>query len=147
VLAGLERWKARHADVAPLVEAADVLVDSMRGRFQSWWRIRVNLQHVPEAQRPAQEALDPDDEPKVSWPGMNDPEAVAAWKRSQAAARKARASAKREADGAGVDAAATGAELSGDAASSEGAAGEAASEAAASETSPRRRPSRARKPS
>ena len=69
VLAGLERWKARHPDVAPLIEPADVLVDSMRGRFQSWWRIRVNLQHVPEAQRPAQEALDPDDEPKVSWPG------------------------------------------------------------------------------
>ena len=73
VLAGLERWKARHPDAAALVEPADVLVDSMRGRFQSWWRIRVNLQHVPEEKRPAQEALDPDDEPKVSWPGMHDP--------------------------------------------------------------------------
>ena len=29
--------------------------------FSTWTRIRVNLQHVPEALRPAQEALDPDE--------------------------------------------------------------------------------------
>ena len=40
-----------------------MLVDAMRGRFRTWTRIRVNLQHVPEALRPAQEALDPDDTP------------------------------------------------------------------------------------
>jgi bifunctional non-homologous end joining protein LigD len=40
-----------------------VLVDAMRGRFQTWTRIRVNLQHVPEATRPAQEALDPNEDP------------------------------------------------------------------------------------
>jgi hypothetical protein len=33
----------------------------MRGRVHTWTRIRVNLQHVPPALRPAQEALDPDD--------------------------------------------------------------------------------------
>jgi bifunctional non-homologous end joining protein LigD len=59
-LAGLERWKARHPDAAAHLEPADVLVDAMRGRFKTWTRIRVNLQHVPEALRPAQEALDPD---------------------------------------------------------------------------------------
>jgi bifunctional non-homologous end joining protein LigD len=62
-LAGLERWKARHADAAAHLEPADVLVDAMRGRFRTWTRIRVNLQHVPEASRPGQEALDPDDTP------------------------------------------------------------------------------------
>ena len=35
----------------------------MRGRFNTWTRIRVNLQHVPETLRPAQEPLDPDDTP------------------------------------------------------------------------------------
>ncbi len=60
-LAGLDRWRARHPEVAALLEPADVLVDAMRGRFQTWTRIRVNLQHVPEGMRPAQEALDPDD--------------------------------------------------------------------------------------
>jgi hypothetical protein len=35
----------------------------MRGRFRTWTRIRVNLQHVPEALRPPQEALDPNDTP------------------------------------------------------------------------------------
>ena len=59
-LAGLERWKARHPDAAGHLEAADILVDAMRGRFRTWTRVRVNLQHVPEALRPAQDALDPD---------------------------------------------------------------------------------------
>jgi bifunctional non-homologous end joining protein LigD len=62
-LAGLERWKARHADAAAHLEPTDVLVDSMRGRSSTWTRIRINLEHVPEALRPAQEALDPDDDP------------------------------------------------------------------------------------
>jgi hypothetical protein len=60
-LAGLERWKKRHPEVAAHLEAADVLVDSMRGRSSTWTRIRVNLQHVPEKLRPAQEPLDPDE--------------------------------------------------------------------------------------
>ncbi|HEY6103221.1 MAG TPA: non-homologous end-joining DNA ligase [bacterium] len=60
-LAGLERWKARHPEAAAHLEPADVLVDSMRGRFTTWTRIRVNLQHVPEEQRPPQEPLDPNE--------------------------------------------------------------------------------------
>jgi DNA ligase D-like protein (predicted polymerase) len=66
-LAGLERWKARHAEAASHLAARDVLVDSMRGRFHTWTRIRVNLQHVPNELRPSQEALDPDDAPQDPW--------------------------------------------------------------------------------
>ena len=64
-LAGLERWKQRHPEAARHLEPADVLVDSMRGRSTTWTRVRVNLEHVPEALRPAQEPLDPDGGP--SW--------------------------------------------------------------------------------
>jgi bifunctional non-homologous end joining protein LigD len=66
-MAGLERWKARHPSVWPQLEPADVLVDSMRGRSSSWYRIRVNLRHVPGAERPAQEPLEVDYDP---WAGF-----------------------------------------------------------------------------
>ncbi|MEV6971152.1 non-homologous end-joining DNA ligase [Hamadaea sp. NPDC051192] len=69
-LAGFDRWKDRHAEVAALLEPADVLVDGMRGRSSVWYRIRVNLQHVPEKQRPEQEPLEVDYNP---WAGMVDP--------------------------------------------------------------------------
>jgi bifunctional non-homologous end joining protein LigD len=62
-LAGLERWKSRHPEAAARLEAADILVDSMRGRSSTWTRIRLNLRHVPEDQRPAQEALEVDYDP------------------------------------------------------------------------------------
>jgi bifunctional non-homologous end joining protein LigD len=65
-LAGLERWKAKYADVAQLLAVDDVLVDSMRGRSSTWTRIRVNLRNVPEAMRPV-EAPDPDDDPTREW--------------------------------------------------------------------------------
>lgn len=65
-LAGLERWKSRHPDVVPHLRPADVLVDAMRGRYATWTRIRVNLQHVPEALRPRQEPLDPDEKTRAS---------------------------------------------------------------------------------
>jgi hypothetical protein len=68
-LAGVERWKARHPEAAAHLEPHDVLVDSMRGRSTTWTRIRINLQHVPEALRPAQEALDPDDPNPAGWEG------------------------------------------------------------------------------
>jgi bifunctional non-homologous end joining protein LigD len=61
-LEGLERWKVRHPEAASHLQPADVLVDAMRGRFRTWTRVRVNLQHVPEKLRPAQEPLDPDDD-------------------------------------------------------------------------------------
>ena len=66
-LAGLERWKSKHADVAGLLAVDDVLIDSMRGRSSTWTRIRINLRHVPEELRPAQETPDPDDDPTREW--------------------------------------------------------------------------------
>ncbi|MBO0869915.1 MAG: DNA polymerase domain-containing protein [Micromonosporaceae bacterium] len=68
-MAGLDRWKARHPDVVPHLEPADILVDSMRGRSSAWYRIRVNLRHVPQAQRPAQEQLEVDYDPVAEWGG------------------------------------------------------------------------------
>ncbi|HEY2014829.1 MAG TPA: non-homologous end-joining DNA ligase [Bryobacteraceae bacterium] len=69
-LAGLERWKGRHAEAAALLAVDDVLVDSMRGRSSTWTRIRVNLRHVPEALRPDEESPDPDDDPTREWRNM-----------------------------------------------------------------------------
>jgi DNA ligase D-like protein (predicted polymerase) len=66
-LAGLERWKERHPDAAKKLEVDDVLVDSMRGRSTTWTRVRVNLRNVPEKERPAEEAPDPDYDPRVEW--------------------------------------------------------------------------------
>ena len=66
-LAGLERWKARHPEAAGRLQVDDVLVDSMRGRSSTWTRIRVNLLHVPEGERPAEEPPDPDYDP---WRGL-----------------------------------------------------------------------------
>jgi bifunctional non-homologous end joining protein LigD len=66
-LAGLERWKEKHSRISELLAVDDVLVDSMRGRSSTWTRIRVNLRHVPEEQRPSQETPDPDDDPTREW--------------------------------------------------------------------------------
>ena len=68
-LAGLERWKSKYPQVAALLAVDDVLVDSMRGRSSTWTRVRVNLRHVPEELRPAQEMPDPDDDPTREWRG------------------------------------------------------------------------------
>src|SRR5205809_7318837 len=62
-LARLARWKTRHPRAAIRLQPADILVDAMRGRSSTWTRVRVNLEHVPEALRPAQEPLDPDYDP------------------------------------------------------------------------------------
>jgi bifunctional non-homologous end joining protein LigD len=72
-LAGLERWKQRHPEAASLLETDDVLVDAMRGRSSTWTRIRVNLRHVPEGERPAEEPPDPDYDP---WRGFKPPPRV-----------------------------------------------------------------------
>ena len=66
-LAGLERWKRKHIEVAELLAADDVLVDAMRGRSSTWTRIRINLRHVPKELRPLQETPDPDDDPTREW--------------------------------------------------------------------------------
>jgi DNA ligase D-like protein (predicted polymerase) len=66
-LAGLERWKSKHAEISEFLAEADVLVDSMRGRSSTWTRIRVNLRHVPSHLRPVQDTPDPDDDPTRGW--------------------------------------------------------------------------------
>jgi hypothetical protein len=66
-LAGLERWKSKHPEVAAHLAVDDVLVDAMRGRSSTWTRIRVNLKNVPETKRPAPEPPDPDDDPTREW--------------------------------------------------------------------------------
>jgi hypothetical protein len=68
-LAGFERWKARHPEAASHLAPADVLVDGLRGRHRTWTRVRVNLQHVPEALRPPQEPLDPNEDMAAEWRG------------------------------------------------------------------------------
>jgi hypothetical protein len=68
-LAALDRWKQRHPEAAELLQPADVLVDSMRGRSSTWTRIRLNLRNVPQEQRPQQEPLEVDYDP---WNGGTD---------------------------------------------------------------------------
>jgi DNA ligase D-like protein (predicted polymerase) len=63
--AGLERWKVRHPELLQYLADNDILVDKMRGRYRTWTRIRIDLQHVPEAERPPQETPDPDE--LVGW--------------------------------------------------------------------------------
>ena len=67
VEAGLERWKQKHPDAATLLAPDDVLVDRMRGAAYIWYRIRVNLRHVPETMRPSQTTPDPDEDPTRAW--------------------------------------------------------------------------------
>jgi DNA ligase D-like protein (predicted polymerase) len=80
-LAGLEAWKARHPAAAARLAVDDVLVDSMRGRSTTWTRVRINLRHVPESERPAEEPPDPDYDP---------------WRRPESASPGARAPKTRE---------------------------------------------------
>lgn len=65
-MAALDTWRERHPTAAALLEPVDVLVDGMRGPSSIWYRIRINLQHVPADQRPAQEELIADYSP---WDG------------------------------------------------------------------------------
>jgi hypothetical protein len=66
-LAGLERWRARHPEAAKHLAEDDVLVDGMRGRSSLWYRVRVNLRHVPEGVRPPEEPPDPDYDITQEW--------------------------------------------------------------------------------
>jgi DNA ligase D-like protein (predicted polymerase) len=68
-MAALEEWRKKYEEVAKKLEPADVLVDGMRGPSSIWYRIRINLQHVPEDQRPPQEALLADYSPWENYSG------------------------------------------------------------------------------
>lgn len=62
----LETWKTANEDLVGMLHPADILIDGMRGSSSLWYRVRINLQHVPEAERPAQGALLADYDP---WAG------------------------------------------------------------------------------
>ncbi|OBI84021.1 DNA polymerase domain-containing protein [Mycobacterium sp. E740] len=68
-MAALDEWRRRYPSVAEKLEPADVLVDGMRGPSSIWYRIRINLQHVPEEQRPPQEELLADYSPWQNYSG------------------------------------------------------------------------------
>ena len=64
-LAALELWRGRHPGVAALLHPPDILIDRMRGPSSLWYRVRINLEHVPAPQRPDSEALIADYSPWV----------------------------------------------------------------------------------
>ncbi|RAV02459.1 non-homologous end-joining DNA ligase [Mycolicibacter senuensis] len=56
-MAALDVWREKHAAAANRLAPEDVLLDGMRGPSSIWYRVRINLQHVPAGQRPPQEEL------------------------------------------------------------------------------------------
>ncbi|MCW2560604.1 MAG: polymerase protein [Mycobacterium sp.] len=68
-MAALDVWRERYPAAAERLEPVDVLVDGMRGPSSIWYRIRINLQHVPEEQRPPQENLIADYSPWENYTG------------------------------------------------------------------------------
>ncbi|OFB35690.1 DNA polymerase domain-containing protein [Mycolicibacterium sp. (ex Dasyatis americana)] len=56
-MAALDVWRERHPAAAERLEPVDILLDGMRGPSSIWYRVRINLQHVPEAERPPQQEL------------------------------------------------------------------------------------------
>jgi DNA ligase D-like protein (predicted polymerase) len=66
-LQGLARWRQNHPEAAAHLAEDDILIDRMRGSSTIWYRIRVNLRHIPEAIRPPQVTPDPDDDPTRAW--------------------------------------------------------------------------------
>jgi hypothetical protein len=68
-MAALDTWKSRHPEAAAKLAPVDVLVDGMRGPSSIWYRIRINLQHVPTDLRPPQEELIADYSPWEGYTG------------------------------------------------------------------------------
>ena len=85
-LESLEQWKAEHPKVVEHLQPADILTDSMRGRSSAWWRVRINLQHVPEELRPQAPQLAPIPNP---WSDAT-PEQIAAYREMHRKRRPAR---------------------------------------------------------
>ncbi len=72
-LAALVTWRGHYPAASRLLKPADVLVDGMRGPSSIWYRIRINLQHVPVDQRPPQEELIADYSPWDGYGGKQKP--------------------------------------------------------------------------
>ena len=89
-LEGLERWKARHPEVVPSSSRRTSWSTGCAADPPLWYRVRVNLIHVPEADRPAQEPLESDYDP---WAGQD----IEAWKAATAGSRARRPTPKPKA--------------------------------------------------
>lgn len=74
-MAALQTWRTKYASAAGRLEPVDVLLDGMRGPSSIWYRVRINLQHVPADERPPQEELIADYSPWAGYSG-------AQWRRS-----------------------------------------------------------------
>jgi DNA ligase D-like protein (predicted polymerase) len=72
-MAALQVWKSKYPEAAERLKPVDVLVDGMRGPSSIWYRIRINLQHVAEGQRPPQENLIADYSPWENYSGPQGP--------------------------------------------------------------------------
>ncbi|GAY17426.1 DNA polymerase domain-containing protein [Mycobacterium sp. shizuoka-1] len=72
-MAALEVWRSRHPEAAQALQPTDILVDGMRGPSSIWYRIRINLEHVPEKRRPKQEDLIADYSPWEGYSGRQAP--------------------------------------------------------------------------
>ncbi len=68
-MAALQTWQERYSAAAALLQPVDILIDGMRGPSSIWYRVRINLQHVPVDQRPAQEKLIADYSPWEKYSG------------------------------------------------------------------------------
>jgi DNA ligase D-like protein (predicted polymerase) len=93
-LAGLERWKAKHPGVVAKLLPEHVLVDTNRGKSSAWYRVRVNLKNVPEAERPPPEDPDPNYDWKTEY---------AAWEASPAGEPQGPASVPEPGEGGEPD--------------------------------------------
>ena len=69
----LDVWRSRHPKAATALQLTDILVDGMRGPSSIWYRIRINLEHVPQQQRPPQEDLIADYSPWEGYSGHQRP--------------------------------------------------------------------------
>ena len=68
-MAALDIWREKYEEAAKKLKPADVLLDGMRGPSSIWYRIRINLQHVPKDQQPPQEPLLADYNPWENYSG------------------------------------------------------------------------------
>ena len=68
-MTALATWKERHADIVDALQPDDILIDGMRGPSSIWYRIRINLRHVPDDKRPPQEQLIADYSPWAGYSG------------------------------------------------------------------------------
>lgn len=67
--AALDIWRNKYPDVAKLLLPTDILIDGMRGPSSIWYRVRINLEHISETNRPSQESLIADYSPWQRYSG------------------------------------------------------------------------------